>query len=502
MELGFYSANEVRHKHSPALAISVALHAAAFAGLMLAPAIELPQREKSEYQQVIAGKEDKLVWYKFDKELPEIRPPDVKADRRPVRAKSVAKQQIVALPKRAPERTQIVLAPAPELPDTPPLESPNLLAIRMPPRPFTAPPDLVKPKLSDVAPAPDAPVLATQPLQPVSLPQGTKIRNRFVPPPKRVPAKIREVELPSDAPQLLAESRAQVWTDYKFRTPSRPFTAPPVNAAEARNVSVDAPPAFTPDLLSANLPDLNTAVVGLNPSTLPAPLPASSSAAQFSAAPKMLKDGSDAAGDAKGLSVPDLFVRAAPRDLKAEIRAQAYAAPTSAATLRDAARRAQGAVTGIRVDPLPPPRASATAMKVSGAPDPRFNGRDVYMMAIQMANLTSYSGSWLLWYADRTARETGLAPIAAPVAHRKVDPKYIAAAVAEHVQGKVQLLCVIGKDGRVGAVELVRGIDDRLNASAMEALRKWEFEPATREGEAVAVDVLVEIPFRLNEPVR
>ena len=99
---------------------------------------------------------------------------------------------------------------------------------------------------------------------------------------------------------------------------------------------------------------------------------------------------------------------------------------------------------------------------------------------------------------DRTARETGLAPIAAPVAHRKVDPKYIAAAVAEHVQGKVQLLCVIGKDGRVGAVELVRGIDDRLNASAMEALRKWEFEPATREGVAVAVDVLVEIPFRLN----
>ena len=107
MELGFYSANEVRHKRSPALAISVALHAAAFAGLMLSPAIELPQREKSE--QVIAGKEDKLVWYKFDKELPEIRPPDVKADRRPVRAKSVAKQQMSRCQKGPPKESKLCL---------------------------------------------------------------------------------------------------------------------------------------------------------------------------------------------------------------------------------------------------------------------------------------------------------------------------------------------------------------------------------------------------------
>ena len=119
------------------------------------------------------------------------------------------------------------------------------------------------------------------------------------------------------------------------------------------------------------------------------------------------------------------------------------------------------------------------------------------MMAIQMPNLTSYSGSWLMWYADRTAREAGLAPIAPPLAHRKVDPKYIAAAAADRVEGKVQLACVIGKDGRVSAVELVRGLDNRLNQSAIEALSKWEFTPASRRGEPVEVEVLVEIPFRL-----
>jgi TonB family protein len=126
------------------------------------------------------------------------------------------------------------------------------------------------------------------------------------------------------------------------------------------------------------------------------------------------------------------------------------------------------------------------------------------MMAIQMPNLTSYSGSWLMWYADRTAREAGLSPVAPPVPHRKVDPKYVAAAASDRVEGKVQLACVIGKDGRVSTVELVQGLDDRLNQTAEEALAKWEFTPATRQGEPVEVDVLVEIPFRLapRNPVR
>jgi TonB family protein len=140
------------------------------------------------------------------------------------------------------------------------------------------------------------------------------------------------------------------------------------------------------------------------------------------------------------------------------------------------------------------------AVKVSSAPDPRFSGRDIYMMAIQMPNLTSYSGSWLMWYADRTAREAGMSPISPPVAHRKVDPKYIAAAAADKVEGRVQLACVIGTDGRVSNVELVRGLDSRLDQSAEEAMAKWEFTPATRHGEPVTVDVLVEIPFRLAPP--
>ena len=47
-------------------------------------------------------------------------------------------------------------------------------------------------------------------------------------------------------------------------------------------------------------------------------------------------------------------------------------------------------------------------------------------------------------------------------------------------------------------MELVHGLDPRLDRTAEEALAKWQFTPAMRNGEPVDVDILVEIPFRLK----
>jgi periplasmic protein TonB len=79
-----------------------------------------------------------------------------------------------------------------------------------------------------------------------------------------------------------------------------------------------------------------------------------------------------------------------------------------------------------------------------------------------------------------------------------VDPKYIAAAAAERVEGTVRLAAVIRKDGRVDAITLLRHLDDRLDRSSEEALARWEFQPAFRDGRAVEVDAVFEIPFRLK----
>jgi TonB family protein len=163
--------------------------------------------------------------------------------------------------------------------------------------------------------------------------------------------------------------------------------------------------------------------------------------------------------------------------------------PTSKENLL-AARVGIGAAARVALEPGAP--------RLSQAPDARFAGRVVYSIAIQMPNVTSFSGSWLVWFAERDP-QPGAAPqeMRPPAVVRKVDPKYIAAAAAERVEGTVRLFGVIGKDGHVGGILLLRQLDGRLDRSAQEALAKWEFVPARRDGVAVDVDAIFEIPFHL-----
>ena len=142
-------------------------------------------------------------------------------------------------------------------------------------------------------------------------------------------------------------------------------------------------------------------------------------------------------------------------------------------------------------------RPPVNAARVSSYPDERFEGRPVYSMAVQAANVTSHSGSWLMWFSERDAPPGGGTDLRAPVPLRKVDPTYAPSAVEQRVEGKVKLSAIIRKDGHVDMVRVLNPVDQRLDQSAIDALRKWEFEPASRSGQPVEVDVLVEIPFRL-----
>ncbi len=466
------------------LAISVLVHVAVLLALLNVESMSVPKRAPSAYEQKVAGKESKIVWYKFRKELPRVAPANAPRDERPLRAENKAPQAIVSAPRNAPKRTQMVWTPAPELAPAPLRESPNLLAVKLPEMPPPPAKAFVEPPRAEARAVRQAQLAAPAPLLETRQRMGVQLPSLRLPPKPYV----APIEAPEPVANVAIAQNGLALPGPKL--PPRPFTAPVSGAGSApsKSIAVESPPALE---ASANSRDLNIAVVGLNPLDTRAPLPTRSSAADFSAGPAPHAGGAVADGAGKGLSVPDLFVRG-PKDAKPDLIAQAYAAPTSAGNVRAAMRMGGEPVATVHVEP-----SAGAGMKVSGAPDPRFNGRDVYLMAIQMPNLTSYSGSWLMWYSGRTARETGLAPIAAPVAHRKVDPKYVATAVEERIEGRVQLACVIDKEGNVSGVELVRGLDDRLNASAREALGKWQFYPALRNGEPIDVDVLVEIPFRL-----
>ena len=444
------------------------MHGAAVAVMFLWPRGPI-QKTPSAYDQLFKGKESQIVFYKFKDKLPDVKPV-ASADRRPPRAEvKIPKQQIVSSPKNAPKGTQMVWTPAPELKLTKEMQSPNIVALKMP-----APP--------------------------------TPERKKFVPPsPAKVTREAKSVQ-PVDAPQVLAakatpDPLVNLGVAPKLTVSNRPrFVAPearaPAKAAEPVREMPAAPAlAAAGDASAANAlanlqqSQLNVAVVGLNPSDKNT-LPEGSRATQFSAGPKLNPDGGTGE-KGNGLSVPDLFVKGGGAEAKPTLMARSIA-PTSAEGLRGLSK--YGSVTG---EPSSAPRtSSAAAAHVANAPNSRFEGREVYSMAIQMPNITSYVGSWLMWYADHDATaHTG--PVSPPVPHHKVDPKYIATAAEERIEGRVQLLCVIRNSGKVDQVELIRGVDDRLNQSAMEALSKWEFTPATRGGVPVDVDVMVEIPFRL-----
>jgi TonB family protein len=79
----------------------------------------------------------------------------------------------------------------------------------------------------------------------------------------------------------------------------------------------------------------------------------------------------------------------------------------------------------------------------------------------------------------------------------RVEPEYTDEARKNRLQGAVMLQVVIGVDGKIHDVSVLRSLGMGLDERAMEAARQWRFEPGTKDGKPVAVVVPMEITFRL-----
>jgi TonB family protein len=144
--------------------------------------------------------------------------------------------------------------------------------------------------------------------------------------------------------------------------------------------------------------------------------------------------------------------------------------------------------------------------KLDVPPEKLLGSKRIYTLHVNMPNLTSASGSWVLNFAELDEMVVGSYPrtvasdIAGPVPLRKVDPKYPPELRTAHVEGEVTLYAIIRKDGTVDSIQLVHGVDSRLDANAMEALAQWKFQPAEKRGEAIDLEAVVHIPFRSRAP--
>ncbi len=87
--------------------------------------------------------------------------------------------------------------------------------------------------------------------------------------------------------------------------------------------------------------------------------------------------------------------------------------------------------------------------------------------------------------------------VSAPRALDTPDPEYSEEARKAKYQGTCVLWLIVGPDGKPRDVKVARALGMGLDEKAIQAVRNWRFEPAMKDGKPVAVQINVEVNFRL-----
>ena len=510
--------------------------------------------------ELAAEHQRRITWYYFSDELPAIEPLEAPPEAKPREKKGAerasaapSRQSIISIPAKADNSSQTILQPAaPDIRITRAVPLPNIVMWpSQPARPvleYLPPPELAiaqaPPRLPAVAaqkpsleylPAPDV-RLSRAPLVPA--PQAERPALEYLPPPRAVVQQAPRLPAPVvEAPSLAYLPAPEVRLNQPVRVPApaveRPsleYLPPPdVRMSQAPRVAV--PPAqagaveqaylAAPPQIAAGPPADNRLIaVGLDPAP-PAPqiaVPLGNRAGRFSTAsepeggngsePRAEASGSSPEPSASSVRVPGLAITGGVRPPAADAgpvvsgpRPPAGPAASPAAPPAAAAPRA--------ADPSALANAMARATRPQlGLPEigrgrqpierEVLSGKKVYTVYINMPNLSSGAGSWVLRFSELGERPAGEdAELTAPVARRKVDPGYDPDAVRERLEGVVVLYAIIRHDGTVGSVKVVRGFDPRLDENAVRALERWQFDPARRNGTPVDLEAVVHIPFSL-----
>ena len=87
--------------------------------------------------------------------------------------------------------------------------------------------------------------------------------------------------------------------------------------------------------------------------------------------------------------------------------------------------------------------------------------------------------------------------VKAPKPKYTPEPAYSEIAQYEDYKGVVVVNVVVGTDGKIQRFRLIRPLGMGLDENAQSILQTWRFQPATRNGQPVAVEMNIEIAFNL-----
>jgi periplasmic protein TonB len=81
---------------------------------------------------------------------------------------------------------------------------------------------------------------------------------------------------------------------------------------------------------------------------------------------------------------------------------------------------------------------------------------------------------------------------------RKIMPQYPPLAKQARIQGTVRLNAIIGRDGAIQNLQLVSG-HPLLSPSAIDAVKRWVYQPTLLNGEPVEVVTVIDVNFTLSQ---
>src|SRR5580693_2038962 len=451
-------------------------------------------------------------------------------------------QPIISVPPEADNRSQTIVTP-PKVRLQNDAAVPNVVALldKMPadPRmPIGPAPAVPTSEISRLAPAIEPSVIAPPPaLQAASPKTSSAPQPSVIAPPPPVEAEPRRrlgdlnvgrSSIIAPAPQLSLEEQRQI--------PNRISTA--LRSPQGSSQQVIAPPPSLPasgrshsagSMVDRNTVDRGMIALNLHPAVgAPPDLPAGNRRGNFATTPEGHRGASGApgaSGKADGATDGNTAGKSS-GNLPSGLYVGKAQNPTSPVAA-DPAPKNSGAysVNPNLIAGMRPPRLAARTsqpevenktVKLSSEEQAVFGDRHFYSLSLNMPNLNSAGGSWIIRFAalkpdsaagPPSARATAGDPsdgtsdgpsadLSAPVATRKVDPAYPLELMRQNVAGTVILYAIIHADGTVGKVRVLRSVDDRLDQFATEAIAKWQFQPATKNGAPVDVEATFWIPFR------
>jgi protein TonB len=65
-----------------------------------------------------------------------------------------------------------------------------------------------------------------------------------------------------------------------------------------------------------------------------------------------------------------------------------------------------------------------------------------------------------------------------------------------NLRGSSLLFAILNERGEVTEIRIVRPLGAGLDERAVEAVRKWKFAPATKDGKPVPIKINIEVNFR------